>query len=240
MDEIMKDEKVQQVLTMLADGKSREEVGEYYGQNFSSVDMYMRRRGFRWDKENATFVLKEKESSTSLSQKVKTLNTKAAQIIRMLDVKHPNIRQVASKQGFESVEAMGEYMKSQGYIWDHEIENYCEDPASNKGAGSSSAALLIPSGSTGPLDESNLLPFLLAHQERLMDLLQSGHDGKVPTYTFKGTKVQKTLGIASSVDTLMSDYSKEFNITQRAILETALAEFFQKYGYDEQLQQVIT
>lgn len=35
--------------------------------------------------------------------------------------------------------------------------------------------------------------------------------------------------------TLLSDFSNEFNVTQRDVVEVALAEFFMKYGYAEQL-----
>lgn len=54
------------------------------------------------------------------------------------------------------------------------------------------------------------------------------------TYKFKGNKV-KTLTLLSSAVSLMKDYHKEYNLTQRSIIEIPLAEFFERYGYQEQL-----
>lgn len=234
---IIQDEKVAKVLEMLQAGFTRDDIGDYYEQQWKSVDIYMRRKGFRWCKDQQTYILKEGEPDTKLEEEIQTVNTKAAQIVRMLDVKHPNIRQTASKQGFESVEAMGNYMKSQGYIWDDDLNNYQYNEASKAVVSQSLAPLTLP---VGALDEEAILQLLVRHQEKLLHLLQSEQLGSLQTYRFKGNKVNKTLTFASSVATLLEDYQKAYNITQRAIVETALAEFFERHGYEEQLRLATT
>ena len=46
--------------------------------------------------------------------------------------------------------------------------------------------------------------------------------------------------ISSSAATLLENYQKAYNITQRVIVETALAEFFERHGYEEQLRLATT
>ncbi|MEK4712041.1 hypothetical protein [Sporosarcina sp. FSL K6-5500] len=240
IEDTMQDEKVQQVLAMLEEGQTREDIAAHYEQGWQAVDMYMRRRGFSWGKQEQTYIIKQEDEPTKAIEQASVQNTRAAQIVRMLDVKHPNIRQTTSKQGFETVVDMGAYMKSQGYVWDNELNNYRYDELSRPVAVATNVRETTSTLPIGAMGQEALLHYLLQHQQKLIDLLHSTDNGKLPTYTFKGSKVSKTVGMASTVDVLLSDYSKEFNVTQRAIIETALAEFFQRYGYEEQLQQAVT
>ncbi|QSB12312.1 hypothetical protein JTI58_12165 [Lysinibacillus fusiformis] len=237
LETVCQDEKVAKVLEMLQEGFRRDDIGDYYEQQWKSVDIYMRRKGFRWCREQQTYILKEGEPETKLEEAIQTINTKAAQVVRMLDVKHPNIRQTAAKQGFASIEDMGEYMRSQGYIWDDELSNYQYDEASKPVVSEVLASITLP---VGALDEEAILQLLVRHQEKLLHLLQSEQVGSLHTYRFKGNKVNKTLTLASSAAALLEDYQKEYNITQRSIVETALAEFFERHGYDEQLRLATT
>ncbi|MCM3389144.1 hypothetical protein M3649_13460 [Ureibacillus chungkukjangi] len=121
MSEAIYDEKVQDILTYLNEGKSKEQISEIYNQEWKTVYIYMNSKGFRWDDDKETFV--EKTVSEKDIQRATVENTKAAQIIRMFDVKHPDIKMIAVKQDFQSVVDLGQYMKSQGYIWDDEQSN---------------------------------------------------------------------------------------------------------------------
>ncbi|QOV10430.1 hypothetical protein [Viridibacillus arvi] len=236
----MEDERVQDTIRMLDEGKSREEVAEHFNIGWKSVDVYMRRKGFVWDAENDNFILKSEKKEVDALSDAYTLNTKSAQIVRMLDVKDPDIRQVATKQGFDTVEAMGEYMLSQCYAWNDALDNYEYDERIRltvANAEKDSIHIDLPKGS---MDEKTLIQYLLINQKRLTELMNTNQDdGKLPHYKFKGTKANKTLGFPSSLITLLTDYSDEYNITQRMILEIALAEFFKKYGYDEQLNRIL-
>lgn len=47
---VYEDTKIKDTLTMLEQGKSKEEIVKHFGnKNWSSVDVYFRRRGFRWN-----------------------------------------------------------------------------------------------------------------------------------------------------------------------------------------------
>lgn len=239
--EVYNDDKIKTVLDMLTQGKTKKEIANYYGHGWSGVDQYFRRKGFRWSGE--TFVPKEDLVQTNDATKdAQLLTTKAGHIIRMLSQKHANIKQIANKNGFTTVDEMGLYMKGQGYTWSHELCNYEYDENLVQKRSSSTihpkiiGSLSIPNG----LDEyHNLLQYLLSKKDRLFLLLETESDGTLPRYKFKGAKANKTLGLPTSLQTLLMDFSKEFNVTQRDIIEVALAEFFKKYGYEEQLNSVL-
>ncbi|MFD0050310.1 hypothetical protein ACFVHQ_13420 [Actinomycetes bacterium NPDC127524] len=231
------DYKIKATFEMLKQGKTKEEIADHFGNNsWSSVAQYFRRKGYRWN--GATFVPNEGENISAYDE-ARFVNSKAGQIVRQLSQKSTNIRQVGLKNGFSTVEAMGDYMKGQGYVWNNEIENYDYDESlSTKLRNEQSATTPAPS-SEGIEGYQQLLSYLLLKQEKLFALLEIESAGTLPRYKFRGGKVNKTLGFPASVVTLLNDFSKEYNVTQRDILEVALAEFFSKYGYKEQLNSVL-
>ncbi|MBB6176021.1 hypothetical protein HNQ82_000832 [Anoxybacillus tengchongensis] len=234
------DPKISQTLAMLAEGKTKEEIVKHFGnKSWATIDMYFRRKGFRWN--GKTFEPRE-EGGTDAVEEARFVQTKAAQIVRQLSQKYADIRQVAIKNGFPSIEEMGDYMKSQGYVWNSDINNYEYDenmaqkqrlqPKKTQGKASGKVEGL-------PDEYRDLLAYLLDRKERLYELLEPQNSGTLPRYKFKGAKANKTLGLPTSLQTLLNDFSKEFNVTQRDIIEVALAEFFRKYGYEEQLNSVL-
>ncbi len=231
MNDLPQDEKERMILQLLEDGKSKDEVSQHFEQDWKTLYVYMNRRGYRWDSELETFIMRS-EMPDAEKQWGQTLNTKASQIIRMLDVKQPNIQKVAVKQGFSTITELGSYMKAQGFLWKDDLQNYVENQTVP-----SQEDVKITSGivSGGGLDEQNLMQFLLQHQEQLMNLLSDSETMSIPTYKFKGNKVNKTLTLASSAAALLEDFHKENNLTQRSIIEVALAEFFIRHGYKEKM-----
>lgn len=232
---VYEDSKIKTTLDMLAEGKTKEEIFTHFGnKNWSTIDMYFRRRGFRW---NGITFEPVTEAPTSAVEDAQFIQTKAAQIVRQLTVKHVDIRQVAMKNGFPNVDELGEYMKAQGYVWSHTESNYMYDEKLVQKAASPSPV------SFSGVDEwegyQHLLDYLLSKKDRLLELLEREHNGTLPRYKFKGAKANKTLGLPTSLQSLLNDFSKEFNVTQRDIIEISLAEFFKKYGYEEQLNQVL-
>ncbi|MGG3803704.1 hypothetical protein [Metabacillus fastidiosus] len=241
--EVYQDEKIKKTLEMLEEGKTKDEIAEHFGHGWSGVNQYFLRRGFRWDREGHIFVPKEEEVKVNeIVEDARFLATKAGQIIRQLSQKHANIKQIAVKSGFKTVDDMGTYMKGQGFVWNNELGNYEYDETLVQKQAVTTAQLQPSSISfeaNGSDEYQNLLKYLLSKKERLLALLETESDGILPRYKFTGAKANKTLGLPTTVMTLLNDFSKEFNVTQRAIIEIALAEFFKKYGYEEQLNSVL-
>jgi len=233
------DPKIKTTLTLLAQGKSKQEIVDHFGhKGWFSVDQYFRRKGMRWN--GNTFVPEETENG-SVADEAPFLNNKAGQIIRQLSQSSANVRQVALKHGFATVDEMGDYMKGKGFVWDGEKENYTySESVAKKQRDTMTAASQVPSLPAEGLEEyGQLLAYLLSRKDKLFDLLETESEGTLPRYKFRGAKANKTLGFPTSLLTLLSDFSKEFNVTQRDIIEVALAEFFRKYGYEEQLNSVL-
>ena len=217
------DPKIQKTLELLESGKTKQEIADHFGHGWSGVDMYFRRKGFRWD--GKTFV-PQTEKKASAQEESKHLATKAGQVIRQLNQSEKNIRQIARRNGFDTVDELGEYMLGQGYRWNNEIENYEYTEVAK-----------VEKEKTSTMDDHHveLLQFLASNREKLEALLGKTQDGTLPRYRFRGAKANKTLAFPTSLVTLLSDFSNEFNVTQRDVVEVALAEFFMKYGYAEQL-----
>lgn len=235
------DPKISETLFMLEQGISKEEIYEHFGnKNWKTIDIYFRRRGFRWNGE--TFVPIE-EKTTSAAEEARFIQTKAAQIVRQLAQKKADIRQITMKNGFRSVEELGDYMKSQGYVWNSDANNYEYNENVVQKPASLPQKIPIVSTAIGKAEGleayKSLLEYLMNKKERLYELLETESNGTLPRYKFKGPKANKTLGLPTSLQTLLNDFSKDFNVTQRDIIEVALAEFFKKYGYEEQLNSVI-
>lgn len=241
---VYEDTKIKETLEMLSQGISKEDIANHFGnKDWKSVYIYFNRKGFRWEEKENTFVPKEAEIEVkSAVEDARLNNTKAGKIIRQIGQKHANIRQIAQKNGFPTVEEMGEYMKGQGFVWNADQNNYIYDDnlALTKQTQNHSGINLVNSVSQLSGDRyQSLLEFLLGKQEKLIALLDTESDGTLPRYKFRGAKANKTLGLPMSLQTLLSDFSDEFNVTQRDIIEIALAEFFKKYGYEEQLNNAL-
>jgi hypothetical protein len=236
---VYEDEKIKNTLSMLEEGKSREEISEYYGHGVQGLNQYFYRKGFHWN--GNTYVPKENEG-ISAADEAKFVTTKAGQIVRQLSQKHVNIKQLAIKSGFSTVDEMGDYMKAQGYVWNAEESNYEYDETIAQKQGAAQGHLKsspLEIGADVPNEYETLLTYLFSKKEKLFALLEGEEEGTLPRYKFRGAKASKTLGLPTTLQTLLEDYSNDYNVTQRAIIEIALADFFKRYGYEEQLNTVL-
>lgn len=108
----MKDSKIVQTLTWLEEGKTKEEIAILFGhKSWKSIDMYFRRRGFKWN--GTTYYIPKKRAGH-----IPSPNKKTAKIIHQLGEDYANIEDISIKNGFLTVEELGRYMKNEGYVWD--------------------------------------------------------------------------------------------------------------------------
>lgn len=234
---VFDDPKISETLAMLEAGTSKEEIVQHFGnKNWAAIDMYFRRRGFRWNKN--TFEPVPEATATAVDE-ARFIQTKAAQVVRQLSVKYADIRQIAIKNGFPNVEELGEHMKANGYVWDTTLNNYEYDESSKQIEETVVSPSFFDPTAEGNEEIQQLLRFLVTKKHRLAELLETESSKTLPRYTFKGSKANKTLGLPSSLQSLLADFSKEFNVTQRDVIEVALADFFKSYGFEEQLNQVL-
>ena len=81
----------------------------------------------------------------------------------------------------------------------------------------------------------NILPLLKRFQNA--EYQPAASEAKsIPRYQVQGRYGSKTMRMANVLDELARRYSMERNISQREMFEVALIEFFQKYGYRDEVE----
>ncbi|MCM3625617.1 hypothetical protein M4D70_25960 [Brevibacillus borstelensis] len=240
------DERVNEIIKGLTEGKNRDELAKEFGHmNYKSLDMYMRRRNFTWSAHKQTYVPKV----DSIEEDFTIDSSKAGKVIALLKKEDADARTVANRLGFSDHQEMAKYMQGKGYYWCGEEANYVKKFGQIDEAESEldddleiDEKQVIPdSGSEG--DWNQFLPILkLLHKnkEKLLDLLvPSSNMGKIPRYVINGVAKTKTVQMIHSLDRLVVEFANEKNISQRDLFEVALIDFFRKYGYEQEVEQLL-
>ena len=87
------------------------------------------------------------------------------------------------------------------------------------------------------------LPFIRFLYEKRDEVYQmiSGtkEDGKIPRYALPGMTRTKAIYMNDMIGRLTGEFSREKNVTQREIVEAALIEYLQKYGYKVEIEALL-
>ncbi|ETI69368.1 hypothetical protein [Neobacillus vireti] len=238
------DDKVKKILKLLGDGFSREEVAaQFQYSTYRSMDGYMGRKNFVWDKRKNTYVPAD-SIKASLETMVNFPSDRVRRIEMELNKEGADLKEVASKVGFENHLEMASYMKSKGFEWSQEAGNYLSTsptvPNDEGGVATSSIDASLEGslcvGNGGMEQFLPLLEWLVSNKEGLQSLLgASVASGQIPRFTLPGQFITKSVHMTNTLDQMVRDFSKEKNINQREIFEVALIEFFQKYGYEREV-----
>ncbi|WP_016993637.1 hypothetical protein [Lysinibacillus boronitolerans] len=245
------DEKVKKILQLLGEGFSKEEVAEQFRYStYRSMDSFMNRKNFMWDKRKGNYVPADALKAT-LETLVDYPSDRVRRVVMELNKEGADLKVVALKIGFENHLEMASYMKSKGFEWSQEAGNYISTtpPILNDEQGVSNdgtiGAQQDPTTSTGG-DFGQFLPLLewiASNKDGLQSLLgtnvAAGATGQIPRFTLPGLFVTKSVHMTTTLDQMVRDFSKEKNINQREIFEVALIEFFQKYGYEREVETLL-
>jgi hypothetical protein len=245
-------ERVNEILRGIAAGKTREELAEEAGNtNWKSIDMYMRRRNFSWDSRMQTYAPKIEP----IEQDFSADSSKAGHVISLLSKEGADARTVAERVGFRDHRELAQYMNVKGYVWDGDKNNYIrqvgeilsqvedaktEETAPSYPQNSKTSAKKI----TDTEDFDRFIPLLEMlenHRERLLDLIvPTSQTGTIPRYIIPGVAKTKTVQMMNTIEQLVVDFSREKNISQRELFEVALIGFFRNYGYEQEVEQLLT
>src|SRR6056297_1541425 len=156
------DEKVEYILQELEKGRSREDVAsEYSYKSYKSLDIYLRRRGFRYDSEKGNYVPDLPEEEVVVPENA---NSKVTLIITMFTKEDIGPKEIAESAGFENHREMAEYMQRQGYSWSTTQQNYVavenSDADRDKKDGSSSESTEVLAEKEEALQSSSLQKFI--------------------------------------------------------------------------------
>ena len=231
------DERMTYILNELRKGKSREQVASELGyKNYKSMDMYCRRRNFRWNEEENMYTPVIDEEKEEISN----IPTKAKLILSLLD-KDFDVREVAERLDFDEHLQMARYMREHGFVWESEEENYV--PEENGKDKLTVEGTDIGDNGNGDVNETEILKlgryiplmsFLENHREKLERIVRDFSYSVPPKrYYIKGEARTKTFYLSEQLSQLIKEYGRRTNISQREIVETALVEYLKRRSVEE-------
>jgi hypothetical protein len=248
--------KVKEILSRLDAGETREEIADSYSySSWKSLDIYMRRKGFRYDGEG--YVPDEPEEKSVVPENA---SSKEALIISLFE-SEKDPRAIAKQTGFSDHRELADFMEKRGYSWSSSEQNYLqeeslarkEDKVTSESTGAEEKEPQMQAEEAVPARVQQLqqpgelailgefLPLLrkLKAKEEKLDLLLASGDGKVPKYAVPGKSTTKSVYMSSSLIDLLEEFSGLRNVSQREIVEGALVEYFQSYGFAEETESLL-
>lgn len=256
------DERVNEILRGMVEGKTRDELAQELGhKNYKTLDIYMRRKNFMWDRYKQAYVPIHTHTEKWDSSKDLIRSSMEATILSLFQKDGADAKTIAKRMGFQDHRELATYMKAKGYKWCSVTKNYVREYGklsektmihSEFVANSSTEVVLddtqddfgasrtVHMGSNEIDQYLPLLELLERNRGRLIDLIVPGAEsGKVPRYAVPGVFVTKSVHMTNTLDQMVREYSKEKNISQRDIFAVALIEFFKRYGYEREISTLI-
>ncbi|MCM3625120.1 hypothetical protein M4D70_23130 [Brevibacillus borstelensis] len=247
------DERVNEILHGLTEGKTREELAERYEySDYRSLDMYMRRRNFTWDRQRQNYVPAHSRLDGQDLDLLVSESSKAAQVISLFKKEGADAKTIAKRLGFGDHRELAGYMKGKGYVWSADKSNYVKqmgiqgdtetsneesDKTPDNPFRSSNVPIIELPGMTRFLP---ILEMLERNRDRLVDILTPASEtGNIPRYVIPGVFVTKSVHMTNTLDQLVRDFSREKNMSQRDIFVVALVEFFRRYGYEREVETLL-
>jgi hypothetical protein len=235
----------------LLSGKTREQIAlELHHKSYRTIDMYMRRHGYIWDGNKQIYIIKSK-NKINVEDKMPT--TKIQRIINLFNEGLDPIN-VAKKVGIKDHRAMAMYMKSKGYIWSSEKNNYILEKGMITGEENKPEESDLQEenevnnsnpNSTDLINQfqrfSKLLPMLELiekNSDKIADVLSINTQKTIPRYIIGGITITKSLCMSYPLSELVKEFSIEKNISQKEIFEVAIIEFLKKYGFENEVNSL--
>jgi hypothetical protein len=257
------DEKVKNVIRLLTEGITKEEIAKQLGYTtYRSLDVYLNRKNFQWDSHSQNYTPKVNRLLGITLEDSIAATSKVAQVIALFNKEEADAKIIAKRLGFSDHRELASYMSGKGYQWHTEKRNYAKIVgliAETEASGKKDAEDIdiiekysenpigvtekVRNSSTESNDLQQFLPLLIMLQknkDRLVDLIMPQNDsGTIPRYALPGVFVTKSVHMVSPLDTMVRDFSREKNVSQRDIVATALLEYFRKYGYEREVEQLL-
>ncbi len=248
--EAVYDDRVTATLQGLAAGKSREELAQEFGlSSWKSLDIYLRRKGFVWDRKQLTYLPATSKIGKLQKQAASIIPVKADRIIRLFAKKDADPKAIAQEMGFSSHRELAQYMEQKGLQWDSEKKNYVEQQHKVKAAETSDSSTVDQKVVNLPLKTDHakdsttqilsylpLLQLLEQNQDRLLELLLPTAEGNIPKYAVPGVPKTKSIYMSELLSRLVTDFSQTKNLSQRDVVEAALVEYLKRYGYGQEVE----
>lgn len=263
IDEPIYDDRVRATIKGLEMGMDREKLAHSFGlKHFKSLDISMRRKGFRYLDGN---YVPENTSIEKLEKKEEdNLPVKVQKILESFDEEDADPRSISKKFHFNTVDELGAYLEKNNVYWNptenkyelklsirseeenkdltRQIESSNNNVTDEKVEDSSKKVNVDVSSKDkieiGELHEYlDVLELLKGNKSKLEKLLGSVKgDGQLPTYTVPGINTTKTFSISSMLSNLIAEYSTAKGVSQKQMLEIGMVEFLINHGYEEEMK----
>jgi hypothetical protein len=239
--------KMDDIKSLAESGKTRKEIAQELGyKGVDGLNAFVSRYGHKWDDKRNIYIVKDEKQEEPEEDIQDSSPDKVRRIISMLSEKIDG-KEIAKILKFRNHQDMADYMKSLGYIWDCNKNNYIKAVMIKEKTVESQKKIKdnAPSCTEGKCDcmskYGDILKLLDENKNKLPGMLKSFNTEEecIPRYTLQGYNIGKSLSIVSSLDNLIKDYSKDKNIPQKQIIEVAIVEFLKKYGYSNQVKEML-
>lgn len=235
------DRKVEKILELLK-FQTRDEAAEELGyKNYRSLDQYMRRKNFVFDQKQQQYIPAINRARGLDKDPKSYAPTKVVSIITAFEEENADPKVIAKQAGFKDHREMAEYMKNKGYEWNAYKNNYLK--AVGRVDEKEGPPELKETREDLPDDLAEYVPFIRFLYEKRDDIYQllTGvkEDGKIPRYAVPGLVRTKAIYMSDMIARLAAEFSKEKNVTQREIMEAALIEYLQKYGFKREIDSLL-
>lgn len=250
--EVQYDKRVKEILEKLEAGRSRESISEDYNYStWKSMDVYMRRKGFRYNSEEDMYIPEVTRLDSIKDELLSTIPLKAERIMDKFD-EGLDSRTIASEMNFNDHRELSEYMKKNNLQWDSELGNYIEILAFSDDDDEEEVIeenliqekddSLVDVSVKGNIDISKYIPMLellYENKDKLSETFIERNTSTIPSYAVPGVSKNKSIYMSDLLGRLLEDFADTKNLRQKEIVETALIEYFKKYGYDDEVKLLL-
>lgn len=243
---VHENEKIAFIQRHLQTGRTREEVGNILGyKSWRGIDILMRRHGMKWDSKGNSYYSSSEASAENVPG---SYPSRISTVISGFREKDADPMEIAQRAGFENHRQLSSYMDARGFMWSPDENNYVKRPLEAGGPEEEDREESTPGREDTRISPQypeleKYLPFLdtlSKHKERLLDLiLPESAPGTVPRYTVPGITRTKSIYMSDLLSRLLLEFSQCKNISQREIVEAALIEFFRKYSFKKQVDELL-
>jgi hypothetical protein len=228
-------EKVEYILNSIQNGIKRDKISLELGySNPKSLDIFMRRKGFLFDKNlgNYSPIKISDAKATKTFSEDKRLNN----ILSLFSEDTVDAKKVAQLTGFHNHIELADYMKSNNYIWNEACSNYIRIRNTEANSPQEAEKNIIE---TNELHEYlPLLRQLYKDKERLLKLITStAENSTLPEYSLTGLPSFLSITINENLNKLLKQFSEEKAYKLDKVFEVAIVEFLIKYNYNEEIQE---
>lgn len=243
---ISKTQKIHAIVTAISENpEKREEIArEYNFKNASTMDSFLRRAGYVI--RDGIYVLSEEAKKQAEMEASLPLNAVAIfqKYNSYIDSGVAIPMEFHKTFGFATRQDMQDFLKKNNVLFNpstnkYEMAGVPQNPVVNNPSEGQENVL---SDASQIKDPEEFVNFLFAHKDLLLGMMEQSNKQEechLPVYNFKGKKQTRSFYLSYSLCLLIDNYCDSHGVKIVDLLTIALAEFFQKYGYTEELKQAL-